>query len=222
MAVLDGNAPGLGDLVGVRRAQGDQIGDGAQGSQLLHRLVGGTVLADADAVVGEDPDGAQVGEGGETNGRAHVVGEDHEGGAVGDDPAVVGHAVDQGAHGVLAHAEVEVAPFRAVSRKGGEVIQPGIVGGGQVGRTADQLGQDCGEGIEHLAGGGTGGEAFLVSGEDGQGSLPVRRQLPSQAAFQLGGQVRVGEAVGIQLLLPSGLPTCAVIQRLAEESQGFV
>ena len=53
--------------------------------------------------------------------RAHVVREDHEGRAVGDDPAVQRHAVDDGAHGVLAHAEVEVAPLhgqiRAVTRR---------------------------------------------------------------------------------------------------------
>ena len=54
--VLDGQAPGLGGLVGVGGPDHPQPGDGAQRGDVLDRLVGGTVLADADGVVGEGVD----------------------------------------------------------------------------------------------------------------------------------------------------------------------
>ena len=47
-------APGLDDLVGVRRPEDEQARHRPQGSQLLDRLVRRTVLAHADRVVGED------------------------------------------------------------------------------------------------------------------------------------------------------------------------
>ena len=81
---LERHPPGLGGLVGVGRADHGQAGDGPQGGQLLDRLVGRAVLAQADAVVGEDEDHVDAHEGGQADGRAHVVGEDEEGGAVGD------------------------------------------------------------------------------------------------------------------------------------------
>ena len=45
--VLDGEAPGLGGLVGVGGPDHAQPGDGAQRGDVLDRLVGGPVLADA-------------------------------------------------------------------------------------------------------------------------------------------------------------------------------
>ena len=53
---LDGDAPRLGRLVGVGRADHLQLGHGPQRRQLLDRLVGGAVLTEADRVVGEDED----------------------------------------------------------------------------------------------------------------------------------------------------------------------
>ncbi len=49
-------APGFDHLVGIRRAQGDQPWDGAQGEQLFHRLVRRPVFAHADRVVRKDVD----------------------------------------------------------------------------------------------------------------------------------------------------------------------
>ena len=104
-----GGPPGLHGLRRVGRADDAEAGHAAQGHELLHRLVGGAVLAHADAVVGEDEDGVQVAHGGQADWRPHVVGKGEEGGGVRDQPAVQGHAVGDGAHGVLADAEVEVA-----------------------------------------------------------------------------------------------------------------
>ena len=52
--------PGVRGLIGVRRPDGDQLRDGAQADQLLDRLVRRAILADGDAVVGEDEDHLEV------------------------------------------------------------------------------------------------------------------------------------------------------------------
>jgi len=81
MALHDG-AVGANGLVGVGRADDRQIGDGAQGSQVLDWLVGGAILANTHAVVGEDVQGRQVHERAQAHRRPHVVAEDHEGGRI--------------------------------------------------------------------------------------------------------------------------------------------
>ena len=72
--------------------------------------MGRAVLAERDAVVGEDVDDMQAHQRRQPDRRAHVVGEDQEGRAEGNGAAVGGHAVDDRAHRVLAHAEVKIAP----------------------------------------------------------------------------------------------------------------
>ena len=84
-------------------------GDGAQRGDVLDRLVGGTVLADAHRVVGEGVDDLGPRERGEPDGRAAVVGEHEERAADREHAAVERHAVHRGGHGVLADAEVDLA-----------------------------------------------------------------------------------------------------------------
>ena len=86
-----------------------QVRNRAQRGQLLHRLVGGPVLAERDAVVGEHVHDVQPHQRGQPDRRTHVVGENQERRAVRNDSAVRRHAVDDRAHRVLAHAEVQVA-----------------------------------------------------------------------------------------------------------------
>jgi hypothetical protein len=86
-----------------------RIRDRAQAGQLLDRLVRRTVLAQRDAVMGEHVHDVQSHQRGQADRRAHVVGEDEEGRAVGHDSAVRGQAVDDRAHRMLAHAEMQIA-----------------------------------------------------------------------------------------------------------------
>ena len=76
---VDGDAPGLGRLVGVGRPDHPQAGHGPHGGQLLDGLVGGAVLAQADGVVGPRVDDVHVGQGGQPHGAPHVVAEHEEG-----------------------------------------------------------------------------------------------------------------------------------------------
>jgi citrate lyase beta subunit len=60
MPQLQDMAIGLDDLVGIARSQHDQAGNGAQRDQLLHRLMGRSVLAIAHGVMGEDENGREL------------------------------------------------------------------------------------------------------------------------------------------------------------------
>ena len=71
-------------------------------------------------------------------GGPHVVQEGKEGGGVGDDAAVVGHAVLDGAHGVLAYPEVDV-PADLSFPDSREALHEGLVAGPQVRRSAGEV-----------------------------------------------------------------------------------
>ena len=146
-------APAHRGLVGVGRADDVEAGDGAQRGQVLDRLVGGAVAAEADRVVRPDEDRRQLHQRGQPDRRAHVVAEDQEGAAVDAGAAVQRDAVDDRAHGVLADAEVQRAAVRAAGPHLGLVLgrdearlalHRGVVALGEVGRAAPQLGQHVG------------------------------------------------------------------------------
>ena len=104
---------GAGGFLGIGGADHVEIRDHAQAADGLDRLVRRAVFADADGVVGEDVGHRQLGERGEADARAAVVGEDEERRAAGAEEAVVGDAVADRAHGVLADAEPDVAARRS-------------------------------------------------------------------------------------------------------------
>ncbi len=91
----------------------------------LDRLMGRAVLAEEDRVVGEDVDRRQPHQGGEPDRRAHVVREDQEGPAVGAEAPRQRQAIQDRAHGVLAHAEVEVAAAGGGGREERLPLRPG-------------------------------------------------------------------------------------------------
>ena len=144
------SAHACGGLVGVGRAHHGQARHRAQGGEVLDRLVGRAVLAEADRVVRPDEGDRQLLDGGEAHRGAHVVGEDEEGAAVGAGQALERDAVEDHAHGVLADAEVQGAavgaalPLVGLLALGDERGLAGhrrVVGLGEVGRAAPQLGQ---------------------------------------------------------------------------------
>ena len=99
--------PAGGRLVGVGRAYDVEARHRAQRGEVLDRLVGRTVLAEADRVVGPDVGDRQLAQGRDPHRAAHVVGERQEGAAEDAGQAVGRDAVHDRAHAVLADAEVE-------------------------------------------------------------------------------------------------------------------
>ena len=201
--------PGRGGLVGVPGAHHGQAGDGAQRRQVLDGLVRGAVLADPDGVVGPHEDRADPHECRQAHGRAHVVGEHHEGAPVGAGEPVQGDPVEDRAHGVLAHTEVEGAPEGPVAlglRQGGgqEGGLPGhgrVVRAGQVRRPAPQLGHHAGQGGEHLARRRTGGQR-LTHLPGRQGLLKALGQAVGLKALQQRGTGGVGLLPGREARVP--------------------
>ena len=108
LRLLHDHFPRFDDFIGIGGTQGDEPGNGAQRDQLLDGLVGRSIFADADGIVGEDPDRRNFHDGREADRHLHVVAEDEEGRTVGA-KLRQHHAIDDRAHGVLANAEVEVA-----------------------------------------------------------------------------------------------------------------
>ena len=146
--VLERQLPALRRLDRVGRAQHQQARDRPQGRQVLDRLVRRPVLAEPDRVVGADDDHPLLHERGEADRGPAVVGEDEEGAAVGDDAAVQRHPVHRRHHAVLADAVADVAPgvVAGVHVLGG--LGVGVVRVGEVGRAADHRGHGLGQHLE--------------------------------------------------------------------------
>ena len=157
--VLEDLHPGEGGLVRVGRPPRHHVRHRAERGEVLDRLVGGTVLAHAVAVVREDVDGRHLHQRREADRRAAVVGEDEERGRVAAEGRVEGgEAVDDRGHAELAHAEVDVAP---VERAGADVAEPledRLVRRPQVGAAADEAGDERRERVHHRAAGRAGGD----------------------------------------------------------------
>jgi len=107
VAQLHDEPPGFHDFVGVTGAKIDESGHGAQRRELFDGLVGGSVFADSDGVMGEQVDDWEFHQRGEPDGAALDVGEDQEPGLVGADLAERQTVADR-AGGVFADAEVQV------------------------------------------------------------------------------------------------------------------
>ena len=106
--------PGRGDFGPVRGPDDRHARDQAQRGDLLDRLVSGAVLPHKDAVVCKDIDHLDAHDVRQTDRRAHIVRKHQEGGSKGDKAAVERQAVQDAAHGVLAHAKVKVLALEAV------------------------------------------------------------------------------------------------------------
>ena len=175
--------PAGGGLVGVGRPDHVQARDVPQRGDVLDRLMGGSVLPEADGVVGPHEGDGPPHQRCEPDGGSHVVAEGEERAAVGPGAAMHADPVQDGAHGVLTDAEVQGAPV-GVSREhpglpvGGQearfALHGGVVGLGQVRGAAPQLGQLRRQRGEDLAGGGAGGDALRVGVPGGQRAPPSR------------------------------------------------
>lgn len=111
VAGREGGDEGSRDLLAVAGADVQKVGHGAVQGGELDGLVGGAVLARADAVVRADVDRLQALQGAHADAWRRVDVEDEEGGGHGEDCALAvgGEAVGDGRHGVLTDAPVDVA-----------------------------------------------------------------------------------------------------------------
>ena len=76
---LHDDFPRLDDFIGVRRAQNDQAGRGAEHRQMFDRLMRGPVFADANRIMRENVDHGDSHDGAQAQAAAHVIRENKEG-----------------------------------------------------------------------------------------------------------------------------------------------
>ena len=222
---LEHGLPAGGGLVGVRGAYDVEPGDRPQRGEVLDRLVGRPVLAEADRVVRPHVGDRQPHQRGQPHRGAHVVGEGEEGGAEDAGAAVDGDAVQDRAHAVLADAEVEhPAGVRVgLPHLGGaglrderrSVLDGGVVGLGEVGRAAPQLGHLRCDRVDHRAGRLAGGHPLVVGGPARQVAVPALGQgagLHPLEEGDVGGRLA---GPGGVLLVPRGLLRLAALDGLA-------
>ena len=83
---------------------------------MLNRLMCGPVFAQPDAVVSENKSDGQIHDRRHANRRTHVIGEDEECAAVRTQAAMQCKPVEDAAHAMFTHAEVNVASGKIVAR----------------------------------------------------------------------------------------------------------
>ena len=214
--MLQDGAPRHRSLVGIGRTDDVEARDGTVGSQVLDRLMGGAVLANADGVVGPHEDRRDLHEGRETGRGTHVVGEDEEGSAVATGQTRQGDAVEDATHGVLAHTEVDGATVGAtwillgaavLGQEGVGPLHGGVVGAGEVCRSAPQLGKLRTESAQDGSGGLAGAHLAGLEGRD----LEIVGQLVGKHPLEEVGAVRVGVVPSGELLVPGLAQTLAAL-----------
>ena len=118
VGAADRQLPALRRLHRVGGAIHVQVRHRPQAGEMLDRLVRRAILAQADRIVRQHVDHPLAHDGAHADRRTHIVGEHKERAGVRDQPAMQRHAVRGGAHAMLAHAEMDVAPAIAAGGHG--------------------------------------------------------------------------------------------------------
>ena len=199
MGLVEDRLPSLHHLPRIGRPEHRHVGHGAHGGQVFDGLMGGPVLPQENRLVGEDPDRWDVHESGQPDGGAHVVAEDEEGGPVGSQPAVEGEAVDDGAHGVLAHPEMHVPARGILAGEAPTGRQDRLGRSDEVGGPTDQSRYLPADLVEDGPDGPPGGETGAYLEARPFQAHPLGRVVARPACLQ----PRVGCAGGPEPLLPA-------------------
>ena len=214
-AVLKDALPGLGGFVGFCGPVEIEIGDGAQGGQVFDWLMGGAVLAEADAVVGKEEDGGVFRKSGKPDGGSHVVGKTEERTAIRDEQVADGDAVQNSTHSVFADAIADITSGWGVLLEIDGALEAGVVGGGQIGGAAQDERQMGHEGVKDHAGGLSSGEG-IVDGELGQVVVDVDGEFFALSVLDLLGESGVGLLGLLKEIVPGLFKFCAFVEAGAE------
>jgi hypothetical protein len=118
---------------------------------MLDRLVRRPVFAEPDRIMGHHIDDAGAHKRRQPDRRAAIIGKGQKRAAIEDQPAMHGNAVHRGRHAMLAHAIMDVAAGEVAGADLLQILGLGIVRRGQIGRAADQFGQDLGQSVQYRA-----------------------------------------------------------------------
>ena len=186
---------------------------------MFDRLVGGSVLAQSDRIVGPDVDGVDVHQRGQPHCRTHVIRELQERPTECPGRAVQHDARQDRAHRVLADAEVQhpAVPVglevRRRDRRRAErlhALDRRVVAARQIGRATPQFGQLRRDIVEHLTERGAGCDRLVTGLPRGHVGVPAFRQLLGEepveqllaVGFALGPRVEAGLPLLVRLATP--------------------
>ncbi len=173
---------------------------------MLDRLVGGTVLSQGNAVVGEHVNHMQSHQGGEAHWRSHVIRKDQECGPKGNCASMCCQSIEDRPHRVFADAEVKViSRIRpATSDRALKVIQllirtfkvafpfqGGVRGWIEVCRTAEERREFGRDRTHHFARSHPGGDTLRIRRELREIRIPAFWQLSQHRLVQLLCQFRI-------------------------------
>ena len=196
---VDGKPPGLRRLVGVGRPDELSPGMARSDGELLDRLVRGTVLAQADRIVGPRVDDVRPGQRGQADRRAHVVGEDEEGAPHGRMPPCWAMPFITAAHGDARGCRSGPAcPLgtRPRAPRRPDSLTPLLPG--EVGRPGDQARYSGRRGVDAGVDGPAGGHG-LPGVECWQGVGPTREPAPRLGGVPRGTVTVPGGEAGFPL-----------------------
>ena len=126
----------LGRIGGTER---DNPGNHAQSGEMFDGLMGRTVFADVETVVGENEHRRKLHERSETDRGAAIVAKDEERRAVASEATERGNAVGDRGHRELADSIADIAAFERAGADIGKALQLRLVAGAEVGGAADKL-----------------------------------------------------------------------------------
>ena len=132
---FQGHLPGLCGLIAIGRTNHHQVGHGPQRHKMLNGLMGGAILAQADAIVGEDKDHGQIHQRGHPQRPAHVIGKDQEGSTVGAG-VMGGQPIHNRGHAMFPHAIMDVIATIVTLLDILGALRLGFVTAGQVSRAS--------------------------------------------------------------------------------------
>lgn len=179
-----------GGLVSISWAPDHAVWKSTEVSEGLDWLMGWSILTKTDGVVGGNPDGADLGKGGETDGTGGVGDEVKESSSVWDDGSVCGETVHDGTHGVLTDTVSDVTS-RPVTETGGwwlevnGVLPAGQIGAGKISGSSDQLWDDLVDVLKNDLGELAGGNSLVSWTIDWELLLPSLWKLASKAALKV-------------------------------------
>ena len=104
IGAMHGGHEGTGGFFGIAGADDIEAGDNAQTAHCFHGLVGWAVFTDTHGIMRKNVGNGEFRKCGEADRGAHVIGEYKESRAGRAEQAIVGDAVADGTHGVLADA----------------------------------------------------------------------------------------------------------------------
>ena len=134
------------------------VGRGAADGQMFHGLMGGAVFTQANRIMRHHKHRGHTHQRSKAHRRAGIIGKAHERTAIGPHAAMQHHAVHRRCHAMFADAEIDVAAFAVFGAEHAQIGGFGVVGSGQISRSADGFGHDRVDGLQDFLGGRTGGE----------------------------------------------------------------